>query len=144
MAPLVRMLQGEPDFTVRVCVTAQHRQMLDQVLGIFGITPDHDLDLMAPDQTLAGLTGRVLAALDPVLADFAPDLVVVQAGHDPQQGGLAGAVGPHDGVHLAGLHGKIDALEDLVVPDSSMEIADFEHGVSELGCAASSRPPPPR
>lgn len=78
MAPLVREFAARPGFESRICVTAQHRQMLDQVLAIFSITPDFDLDLMAPDQTLADLTGRVLSKLDPVLDDFAPDLLVVQ------------------------------------------------------------------
>ena len=61
-----------------VCVTAQHREMLDQVLAVFGVRPDYDLDVMRPDQTLAELTGRLLSALAPVLADVKPALVVVQ------------------------------------------------------------------
>ena len=59
-------------------MTAQHRDMLDQVLDVFGITPDYDLDLMQPDQTLAVLTSRVLAGIEPVLASDPPDLVIVQ------------------------------------------------------------------
>jgi len=63
---------------VKVAVTAQHRDMLDQVLGLFGIVPDYDLDLMQPEQTLASLTARVLTALEPVLEAEAPDLAIVQ------------------------------------------------------------------
>lgn len=61
-----------------VCVTAQHRRMLDQVLDIFGIVPDHDLDLMTPGQTLHDLTARVLTAMRPVLQSTRPDMVIVQ------------------------------------------------------------------
>ena len=78
LCPLVRELLARPEFSVKVCVTAQHRQMLDQVLAAFGVTPDHDLDVMRPRQTLAGLTARVLEALEPVLAAGAPDVVLVQ------------------------------------------------------------------
>lgn len=77
MAPLVKLLTQQPDFDARVCVTAQHRQMLDQVLGLFEIRPDYDLDIMKPGQTLAGITTEILARLDPVLAEFQPDLVLV-------------------------------------------------------------------
>jgi UDP-N-acetylglucosamine 2-epimerase (non-hydrolysing) len=79
MAPVVWELAKHPD-CVRsiVCVTAQHRQMLDQVLDLFHIVPDHDLDLMQERQTLAQLTARVLVALEPVLAEVKPDWVLVQ------------------------------------------------------------------
>ncbi len=77
MAPLVRALAAAPGIEARVCVTAQHRQMLDQVLELFAITPDYDLDLMRPGQDLTDITARVLSELRPVLADFAPDLVLV-------------------------------------------------------------------
>lgn len=65
-------------FTVHVAVTAQHRQMLDQVLAVFRITPDYDLDLMLPAQTLATSTSRMLAALEPVFLDSHPDIAFVQ------------------------------------------------------------------
>lgn len=61
-----------------VCVTAQHRQMLDQVLGAFDITPDFDLDMMKPGQTLTGLTARLLSGLEPVFAELSPALAIVQ------------------------------------------------------------------
>jgi len=79
LCPLVRRLRQEPDvFDVKVCVTAQHREMLDQVLACFDVTPDYDLDLMTPSQTLAEITGRVLAAVDPILAETRPAMAVVQ------------------------------------------------------------------
>jgi len=79
LCPVVLQLQQEPEqFAVQVCATAQHRGMLDQVLGAFGVVPDFDLDLMRPGQTLTEVTARILAALEPVLAAAQPDLVVVQ------------------------------------------------------------------
>lgn len=78
MAPLIRALQADPAFDCRVLATAQHRQMLDQVLGIFGIVPDIDLDIMQPGQTLSGLTGRLLLRLEEVLARERPDAVLAQ------------------------------------------------------------------
>lgn len=78
MAPLVRALRAEPWADVRVLATAQHRQMLDQVLSVFDIVPDVDLDIMRPDQTLSGLTARLLTRLDKVIAEQSPDVVLVQ------------------------------------------------------------------
>jgi len=77
MAPLVKALQGEPTMQVTVCVTAQHRQMLDQVLNLFEIYPDHDLDVMRPGQDLYDVTGNMLLGLRPVLAAERPDWVLV-------------------------------------------------------------------
>ncbi|MFZ2095268.1 MAG: UDP-N-acetylglucosamine 2-epimerase (non-hydrolyzing) [Anaerolineales bacterium] len=78
MAPVVQALAHTPEITPFVCVTAQHRQMLDQVLGLFNIHPDVDLDLMTPDQNLASLTADIFTHLDPVLIDLKPDWVLVQ------------------------------------------------------------------
>ena len=78
MAPVILGLGKEPWARVRVLATAQHRHMLDQVLGLFAIVPDVDLDLMRPDQALADLTARMLTALDRALADERPDLVLAQ------------------------------------------------------------------
>lgn len=78
LAPVVHALRACPWAQVRVLATAQHRQMLDQIHAFFGIAPDRDLDLMRPDQTLADLTARMIAALDPVLADERPALVLAQ------------------------------------------------------------------
>ncbi|MFS7197182.1 non-hydrolyzing UDP-N-acetylglucosamine 2-epimerase [Rahnella inusitata] len=77
MAPLVHALSQDAAFESRVCVTAQHREMLDQVLRLFEITPDYDLDIMKPGQGLTEITCRILAGLKPVLDDFKPDVVLV-------------------------------------------------------------------
>jgi UDP-N-acetylglucosamine 2-epimerase (non-hydrolysing) len=79
LCPLIQRLRSQPDaFEVRVCVTAQHRDMLDQVLEAFGVRPDFDLDLMQPGQTLCGITARILAGIETVLNSERPHLVVVQ------------------------------------------------------------------
>lgn len=78
MAPVVRALQQDTRIESVVCVTAQHREMLDQVLRLFDIRPDIDLNLMQPNQTLTGLTAAILNHIDPVLAQVAPDWVLVQ------------------------------------------------------------------
>mgnify|MGYP000140185357 CR=1 FL=1 len=77
MAPLVKELQKSSRLVVKVCVTAQHRQMLDQVLQLFEITPDYDLDLMRPGQSLPQLTSNILMGMDGVLSDYRPDWVLV-------------------------------------------------------------------
>lgn len=78
MAPVIRALQSAPWADVRVLATAQHRQMLDQVLQAFAIVPDVDLDIMAPNQTLPELTSRLLLRLDEVFARERPDAVLIQ------------------------------------------------------------------
>jgi len=78
LCPVVLELRSRPQFQVEVCVTAQHRALLDQVLAAFAVEPEHDLDLMRPDQTLSESASRILAALDPLLAARQPDLVLVQ------------------------------------------------------------------
>ena len=77
MAPLVKEFLKNKDFETRVCVTAQHREMLDQVLSFFEITPDYDLDLMKPNQNLYSLTGDIINGLKPILEEFQPDYVYV-------------------------------------------------------------------
>lgn len=77
MAPLVHALAKDPDFEAKVCVTAQHREMLDQVLNLFSIVPDYDLNIMQPGQGLTEITCRILEGLKPILADFKPDVVLV-------------------------------------------------------------------
>lgn len=78
MAPIVRLLAQTPGVESRVCVTAQHRQMLDQILGLFQIKPDYDLDLMRTDQSLAQLSASIFTHFDAVLSDFTPDWMLVQ------------------------------------------------------------------
>jgi UDP-N-acetylglucosamine 2-epimerase (non-hydrolysing) len=78
LAPLILALRRETFIRCRVCVTAQHREMLDQVLQVFEITPDDDLDLMRPNQTLARLTATAIDAIDAYLRTEKPDMLVVQ------------------------------------------------------------------
>ena len=77
MAPVVAALRATPGIDVQVVVTAQHRQMLDQVLDLFGLVPDYDLDLMAPSQALPELFSRILTGMSAVIAARRPDLVLV-------------------------------------------------------------------
>jgi UDP-N-acetylglucosamine 2-epimerase (non-hydrolysing) len=77
MAPLVNQFLVDNRFETKVCVTGQHREMLDQVLAFFDITPDYDLSLMKPNQNLYNLTGEVIAGLKPILESFKPDFVYV-------------------------------------------------------------------
>jgi UDP-N-acetylglucosamine 2-epimerase (non-hydrolysing) len=78
LCPVLLNLRQSGQFQVRVCVTAQHRSMLDQVLAAFKVMPDHDLDLMQSGQTLAQITARILAALEPVIHAEQPDMLLVQ------------------------------------------------------------------
>ena len=78
LAPVILELKKDKRFRCRVCVTAQHREMLDQILEVFGIRPDADLDLMRPGQTLSGFFSTALNAIDGYLADDKPDLVLAQ------------------------------------------------------------------
>src|SRR5262245_21087332 len=78
LAPVVKEFSKRPEYEVRVCVTSQHRQMLDQVLALFDITPDYDLDVMTPGQTLERLTAAIIVHMSEVLLQEQPDCVVVQ------------------------------------------------------------------
>lgn len=78
MAPLAHALTDHPELQPLICVSAQHRQMLDQTLALFGLRPDVDLDVMRPNQDLTSLTAQVLTGLGPVLASHHPDAVLVQ------------------------------------------------------------------
>lgn len=90
MAPVVRALRDSEDFTPQVVVTAQHREMLDQVLRLFQITPDRDLDIMLPEQSLVDIVTRALAGLSGVLGEFRPAMVLVQGdAHTTFVGALA-------------------------------------------------------
>lgn len=91
MAPVIRALKARPDeFECIVTVSGQHREMLDQVLQLFDITPDHDLQVMTANQSLAGMTAKVLERLDPVLEQEQPDWVLVQGDTTTA---MAGALG---------------------------------------------------
>ena len=78
MAPVIKRFQQNSSFNTKICVTAQHREMLDQVLSFFDIKPDYDLNIMKPNQSLFDITANTLKELKPVLDDFQPDLIFVQ------------------------------------------------------------------
>ncbi|MDR2296472.1 MAG: UDP-N-acetylglucosamine 2-epimerase (non-hydrolyzing) [Clostridiales Family XIII bacterium] len=77
MAPLVRLLEADEAFRSVLCVTAQHREMLDGVLELFGLRPDYDLNIMQPNQSIGAITANVLAGLEDVIAREAPDVMLV-------------------------------------------------------------------
>jgi len=89
MCPLVQELDRRPEFNCLCCVTAQHREMLDSVMDIFGRTPDYDLDIMQPRQTLSAITSKCLLGMDEVFARCQPDLVLV---HGDTSTAFAGAL----------------------------------------------------
>src|SRR4029077_6888116 len=92
LGPVVNALRARSaELQVRVCVTGQHREMLDPVLALFGIVPDHDLRLMRPDQTLASLTGAVIEGVAGVLSSEPADWVVVQGDTTTALGGALAA-----------------------------------------------------
>ncbi len=78
MAPLIKEVQKFREFEARICVTAQHREMLDQVMRIFELKPDHDLNIMTKNQSLFDITSRIISKLQEILAGEKPDMVVVQ------------------------------------------------------------------
>lgn len=78
MSPVVKALEADPEIESIVCVTAQHREMLDQVLAVFDVQPDIDLNLMKPNQSLAQITAAILTNLEPVLKEHVPDWVLIQ------------------------------------------------------------------
>ena len=77
MAPVIKAIRAHPSFDLRVCVTGQHRQMLDQVLALFEIVPDYDLSLMRPGQTLTELTQNVLAGMERIFQEWTPHMLLV-------------------------------------------------------------------
>ena len=77
MCPVVKEFRARSRFNVKVCVSGQHREMLDQVLALFGVTPDYDLDIMRPEQSLFDITAKTLYGMQEVLAECKPDIVLV-------------------------------------------------------------------
>lgn len=116
MAPVLQRLREEPGFRAVLLATAQHRQMLDQALGLFGLRPDIDLDLMRPDQTINALAARVFAALDDVLASEKPDWLLVQG--DTTTAMCAGLAAFHRRVRV----GHVEA---------GLRTGDFQHPFPE-------------
>ena len=89
LAPLIHEFKRHNEFEVRICVTGQHRELLDQVLSFFSITPDYDLALMRPNQSLTSLTALLLAGLEPIIEEVKPDWIFVQG---DTTSALAGAI----------------------------------------------------
>ena len=98
MAPLVREFLKHPEFDTKVCVTAQHREMLDQVLDFFDIIPDYDMDLMKPNQNLYSLTADIITGLKPILEEYQPDFVYVHG--DTTTSMAAGIAGFYSGAQI--------------------------------------------
>src|SRR5919106_1389106 len=119
MAPVVQELERRSD-RIRsiVCVTAQHRQMLDQVIRLFDIRPDFDLDVMQPDQTLSQVTASVIQRLDPVVKQTRPDWILVQG--DTTTVRAASLVAFYHGVRIG--HGEAGLRTFEKHPPSPKEI----------------------
>ena len=136
MAPLVKAFQKHPNqFDTKVCVTAQHREMLDQVLSFFEITPHYDLDLMKPDQNLYGLTADIITNLKPVLEDFQPDYVFV---HGDTTTTMAGSIASfYSGAKVchveAGLrtHNKLSPFPEEINRQIAGRVCDYHFAPTE-------------
>ena len=89
ICPLVKELDSRPEIKSLCCVTVQHRQMLDSVLEVFGVTPDEDLDIMTPRQTLSTITSKCLIGMDAVIDSLKPDMILV---HGDTSTAFAGAL----------------------------------------------------
>lgn len=130
MAPLVKEFYKHPEyFNVKVCVTAQHREMLDQVLDFFDITPDYDLDLMKPNQNLYNLTAEIIVQLKSILEEFVPDYVFV---HGDTTTTMAGSIAAfYSGAKVchieAGLrtHNKLAPFPEEINRQITGRVADF-------------------
>ncbi|MGV1002100.1 non-hydrolyzing UDP-N-acetylglucosamine 2-epimerase [Empedobacter falsenii] len=129
MAPLVQEFKKHNEFETKVCVTAQHREMLDQVLDFFEIQPDFDLNLMKPNQNLFSLTADIITELKPVLEDFQPDYVYVHG--DTSTSSIAGLAAFYAGAKVchveAGLrtHNKWSPFPEEMNRQLTGRLADF-------------------
>ncbi len=137
MAPVIRELRRFPDqIRLSIAVTAQHREMLDQILRIFNLRPDFDLDIMEPGQTLAGITTRALSGLDTLLAREQPDLVLVQGDTATVFAGALAAFYHRIAVgHVeAGLrtHDKYDPFPEEMMRRLTGVLADLHFAPTEL------------
>ena len=130
MAPIVKEFQKYPDtFDIKVCVSAQHREMLDQVLDFFKIIPDYDLDLMKPGQNLYGLTADIITNMKPILEEFQPDYVFV---HGDTTTTMAGSIASfYSGAKVchveAGLrtHDKLSPFPEEINRQITGRVCDF-------------------
>lgn len=129
MAPLVQEFKKHNEFETKVCVTAQHREMLDQVLDFFEIKPDFDLNLMKPNQNLFSLTADIITELKPVLEDFQPDYVYVHG--DTSTSSIAGLAAFYAGAKVchveAGLrtHNKWSPFPEEMNRQLTGRLADY-------------------
>lgn len=129
MAPLVKEFQKHPELDTKVCVTAQHREMLDQVLDFFDITPDYDMDLMKPNQNLYSLTADIITGLKPILEEYKPDYVYVHG--DTSTTMAAGIAAFYSGAQVchveAGLrtHNKRSPFPEEINRQVTGRIADY-------------------
>jgi len=135
MAPVVKAFKESNNFETKVCVTAQHREMLDQVLEFFDITPDYDLNLMKPNQNLHNLTGEIINGLKPVFEEFNPDFVFV---HGDTTTTMAGSIaGFYSGAKIchveAGLRtfNKYAPFPEEINRQITGRIADFHFSPTE-------------
>ncbi|HEX7155550.1 MAG TPA: UDP-N-acetylglucosamine 2-epimerase (non-hydrolyzing) [Thermoanaerobaculia bacterium] len=110
LAPVIEELRRDPSFAVRVCVTGQHREMLAQVLELFDIVPDADLDVMTPNQNLAGLTAAILTGMSDVLRTLRPNVVVVQG--DTTSAFAAGLAAFYAGIDVAHVEAGLRSGDD--------------------------------
>jgi UDP-N-acetylglucosamine 2-epimerase (non-hydrolysing) len=135
MAPLVKELYKYTEFNTKVCVTAQHREMLDQVLEFFLIQPNYDLDLMKANQTLNQLSARILTAIDEVLVDFNPDLVLVHG--DTSTSSMVALAAFHRGIKIghveAGLrtYNKLAPFPEEINRQITGRLADIHFAPTE-------------
>ena len=135
MAPVVKAFYQSRDFETKICVTAQHREMLDQVLEFFDITPDYDLNLMKPNQNLYNLTGEIINGLKPVLEEFNPDFVFVHGDTTTTMAGsIAGFYSSAKVCHVeAGLRtfNKYAPFPEEINRQITGRIADFHFAPTE-------------
>ena len=135
MAPVVKAFYQSRNIETKVCVTAQHREMLDQVLAFFDITPDYDLNLMKPNQNLYNLTGEIINGLKPVLEEFNPDFVFVHGDTTTTMAGsIAGFYSSAKVCHVeAGLRtfNKYAPFPEEINRQITGRIADFHFAPTE-------------
>ncbi|WP_312185367.1 non-hydrolyzing UDP-N-acetylglucosamine 2-epimerase [Sphingobacterium sp.] len=136
MAPLVKEFQKYPNMDTKVCVTAQHREMLDQVLSFFEILPDYDMDLMKPNQNLYSLTADIITGLKPILEEYRPDFVYVHG--DTTTSMAAGIAAFYSGAQVchveAGLrtHNKRSPFPEELNRQVTGRIADFHFAPTKV------------
>jgi UDP-N-acetylglucosamine 2-epimerase (non-hydrolysing) len=111
VAPVIEELRRQPGFDVKICVTGQHREMLAQVLELFGMVPDTDLDLMRPDQDLASLAAGILVSMQRVLRETRPDVVIVQG--DTTTAFAAGLAAFYAGIDVAHIEAGLRSGDSL-------------------------------